>query len=148
MKIIKEVPSLGDVKQRIKFNSHVKSVSELTSGQAARIITPNENTSTFFKEPLNGKAYITYPLSTVVEVEVKNVKQVGELLWLISKVYRDIYDEEDKSTEIDPKAKNKIVCNRITTNGTHGIWGHIIEDLWFESVTIHEDGNITFGIGS
>jgi hypothetical protein len=50
----------------------------------------------------------------------------GYLLWTVAREYAQIYKEHEK----------------------YGVWGHAIEDLGFESITIEKDGVVRLGIGS
>lgn len=103
---------------------------------------------------LSGNVFIDYPLSCIVEVPVKNVKTIGSLLWHISQAYQEIYEEEKKSSSftqamgsVDKKG-HQMICKRGKSNGKFGIWGHSLGDLWFEKITIYDNGNIILGIGS
>jgi len=50
----------------------------------------------------------------------------GYFLWMVAKEYERIYKEHAK----------------------YGVWGHALEDLWFERVTIQKDGVVDLFIGS
>lgn len=88
---------------------------------------------------------LTYPLTRGVRLLVKplvraakpckacgdrDVKQTlmspGYFLWSVAKEYERIYKEHEK----------------------YGIWGHAIEDLGFERITIRKDGVVDLFIGS
>lgn len=93
---------------------------------------------------------ITYPLRTPYEhafsVSNKGMTRI-QLVSLIVKCYRKIYQEEDSA--VGKKTQNiPGMLNRDTSNGPYGIWGHNIEDLMLCSATISPNGTITVGVDS
>lgn len=71
-----------------------------------------------------------------------------DILDFAAQDYKLIYLEEDrvvgKPTDMIPG-----MLNRDRSNGPYGIWGHVIQDLWFERINIDvENKNINFNIGS
>lgn len=78
-----------------------------------------------FDETIDGKLYLCYPLSVVVEQDIQ-FNSLHELITEIRKTYKTIY-----------KAPIK-----------YGIWGHYIGDLVIESITIYEGNLVDVSIGS
>lgn len=85
---------------------------------------------------------ITYPLGTVVVLEYtppastkacRYFMSVGHVLWHVAKAYQKIYEEAEE----DEFGQQK-----------YGIWGHSIDDLVFDGITIREDGVVDLSIGS
>ncbi|KAG2382550.1 hypothetical protein C9374_005130 [Naegleria lovaniensis] len=78
-----------------------------------------------------------YPLSTPAIKEFKCPEQgftQKQLVALICEGYKEIYDEEEKSTSVQPQPMNVAhpgchLVNRCRTTGVYGIWGHCIGDL-------------------
>lgn len=60
--------------------------------------------------------------------------------------YLNIYKEEESADE-DPGMVPGML-NRARSDGPHGIWGHVIEDLFLEGVEDKGDGNFELFIGS
>lgn len=78
-----------------------------------------------FNEELKGKLYLCYPLSVVVENDIK-FNSLHTLISEIRKTYKKIY-----------KAPIK-----------YGIWGHNIYDLVIESIKVYEGNLVSVSIGS
>jgi hypothetical protein len=70
-----------------------------------------------------------------------------DLLLLAKQDYEEIYRREDEAA--GPTGNIPGMLNRASSDGPFGIWGHVMSDLYFESVEVDE-GNFTvnFGIGS
>ena len=115
---------LGNLKQHFKFNVHVNSLAKSDKSTIAKILH-SYNGNRYFNPPIDSIAYITYPLGVRIALDTGLHKNVGELLWNISQVYKYIYKNPSE----------------------YGIWGHNIEDLFFEGIKVYERG-ITFQIGS
>lgn len=91
-----------------------------------------------------------YPLSH--EPHIKHVltpdMSAFDLLIIGRAHYEQIYREEDEDVG---HATGMIdgMLNRQESGGRHGIWGHVLEDLFFEAVNIDRDKRIiSFGMGS
>lgn len=90
---------------------------------------------------------IDYPLNKPVEIEIKSNESIGfkrgELIQLVSKEYKRIYKEEEKSakTKTVPLEDRQGLVNRNETDGKYGIWGHDIEDLDLAAITIHKSND-------
>lgn len=90
---------------------------------------------------------IDYPLNKPIEIEIKSNESVGfkrgELIQLVSKEYKRIYREEEKSakTKTVPLEDRQGLINRNETDGKYGIWGHDIEDLDLAVITIHKSND-------
>lgn len=116
----------------------VKTVAELTHDQALVLLSGQKGNelhdSWIGYEPEDLRITIDYPMDKSVTFKVKprldclKEKYVSLGLFLL--------DVAKKYTEIYKKPKK------------YGIWGHHIDDLVFESVTVTADGRVTLGIGS
>jgi len=111
-------------KESFKCSIHVLSLSNIGKKEARGIIHAYEGK--YFKEPITGEVKITYPLGVDVYLKIKNCKTVGELLWDVSQAYIKIYKHPEK----------------------YRIWGHKMDDLYFERIEISRDGNVELGMGS
>lgn len=100
-----------------------------------------------------------YPLSQPAEFKHTLPPQMGleEFLVLAKEDYQRIYKEEDETTTVPAKNSQTVniggktleLMNRTRTTGKHGIWGHVIGDLYFERVYVDIDNRIVhFDIGS
>lgn len=72
---------------------------------------------------------IDYPIRGIrgtVQIKVKQASSLHDILLPVSKAYEQIYQ----------RAKE------------FGVWGHSINDLFFERVSINEDGTCEISIGS
>lgn len=89
-------------------------------------ITECENV--LFEKELTGKLYLCYPLSVVIEEEIK-YDSLHSLIEEIRRVYKEIY-----------KDYNSVI--------KFGVWGHTIYDLVIESITVYDDNSVEVSIGS
>lgn len=119
---------------------------------------PNVLDQTIFK----GGDYIflyDYPLSHPVDFthNLPLSTTAEDILSLGVEDYRRIYAEEEASSKVEAVDKQHIkvgervltLANRNRTNGQHGIWGHVIDDLYFERIFIDTDQRVvSFFIGS
>jgi hypothetical protein len=149
IKIIKDEDVLkGNIIQTVdNLNQSVLAISETKKEICEEFIRFNQGEK-YFDEPISAKVYIDYPLSVTTEIEVKNIETIGELLWNIAKVYKQIYTEEDKSTKIKPGQLSENIINRNQTDGKYGINFHDLGDLVFELIHIHDNGTIHIHVGS
>jgi len=163
MKIVKEEPKTGKLLKKYSFNVHVESLAKISKNVASRILHAyngeryfSYNAKNYVEKDngsLDGKAYITYPLNVVVEIDIKNCRTTGELLWIISRAYKKIYKEENSTSKIKEisskdRCKRGGLQNRNTTNGSYGIWGHDLRDLYFEGIEIYDNRRIHISMGS
>lgn len=137
----------------IKFdcNQHLKTLLEYPRECVSELVTSfGKPAIKHFDEPITGVVNITYPLTNATKFKVKNITTVGELLYDIAREYERIYEDEEKSTRepILAEEDRGSFINRNTTNGTYGIWGHDIGDLFIEGVEITKDCNINLLMGS
>ena len=99
----------------------------------------------------------SYPLRDSHEFELK--AQDGEitremLVDFICETYKKIYQDEAASlvkpaSTIDERMERGGLLNREETDGTYGIWGHDIGDLFLEGMTYSAaTGKVTLSIGS
>ena len=97
-----------------------------------QIIIPYQNVTLVIDYPLNN------PTSTDIVTSGTGFSR-RNLISQISRVYREIYAEEEKTatTKTIPMEKRKGMINRNTTDGTFGIWGHDLTDLVLSSVEVY-----------
>lgn len=64
----------------------------------------------------------------------------GLLLQEISKHYTYVYTEEERTATVKtlPMEQREMI-NRNETNGTYGIWGHDLGDLFLAGIHVHKD---------
>jgi hypothetical protein len=116
-------------------NYPVKHVGELTLAQASALLSGWDQKNKGFdiwveelKTPL--RVVIDYPLERPVVMEIgnggKGYLTFGEFLWHVAKQYERIYE--------DPEV--------------YGVWGHSIDDLVFERVTVNKNGETHISVGS
>ncbi len=153
MRIINKIPKTEKIIKQYKCVYHIKTVSEITEEQASILLKDNNGYSHVdMGSNKYCKILIDYPLNVTVELKlkVKNIKRFGSLLWKIAQAYKTIYEEEEKTTTtiIIPRNKRKGMINRNPTDGKYGIWGHDLEDLYFEEIEIYDNGVIELFIGS
>jgi hypothetical protein len=92
-----------------------------------------------------------YPLShsVLLQFDGKKPWRLADLINAICAGYVKIYDEEDETRTLPASAPlDSILVNRPKTDGKHGIWGHILNDLYIESVYKGSDGVWLLDIGS
>ncbi|HMV10956.1 MAG TPA: hypothetical protein PKL56_01860 [Cyclobacteriaceae bacterium] len=90
---------------------------------------------------------IDYPLTNPYEFRLISPDgfTCGKLLTAISKQYKFVYAEEEKTATIKTlPVEQREILNRNTTNGKYGIWGHDLTDLDLSEVHVHKapDGRI------
>lgn len=104
-------------------------------GQLADILTPVDFVLTSLegqqrlkREYENLTFEISYPLEDMkVRVLIPKAKMLGDILVPIAKTYKElIYAQPEK----------------------HGIWGHDLDDLFFEGIVIHDDETTELHMGS
>ena len=92
----------------------------------------------------------TYPLSKTAVFKHALTKDMSglDLLLLGRADYERIYREEDGDVGA-PTPMIPGMLNRQQSDGRWGIWGHVIDDLFFEGIEIdHCKSTISFGMGS
>lgn len=128
--------------------------SGLTSPALFRIMTLEINYP--LSNPYIGNIIISENEDKIREFKMKNLPHTivykqnfisyGQLAELIVTKYQEIYIEEDRTTQL-PVQFIPGMFNRDTTDGTYGIWGHIIEDLLLTAVHI-KNNKITLSVDS
>jgi hypothetical protein len=116
-------------KEKIKLNISVKGLSEI-QGDVTNIINATNGKRYLNKEYSNLIFIINYPVSTTLEVKIPKAKSIADILIPIAKAYKDI------------------IYKDIETENKYGVWGHSIQDLYFEKITINENGISKLSIGS
>lgn len=90
---------------------------------------------------------IDYPLTNPYEFKLISPDGFtrGQLLTEISKQYKFVYAEEEKTATVKTlPVEQRQILNRNTTDGKYGIWGHDLNDLDLSEVHVHKapDGRI------
>lgn len=92
--------------------------------------------------------FIDYPLARPVQAPIDASRPAGfserELCRAIRRTYARIYEEEDATANHPGQVGVGHVINRTTSDGVHGIWGHVISDLFIEGIDVYraDDGTI------
>ena len=96
-----------------------------------------------------------YPLARGHEVTLKFQNKGGftrrAFLCAVRDGYQQIYREEHEAVYGNPEAEAPCIngtANRCRTEGPHGIWGHGINDLYFEGYEEKKPGKFELIIGS
>lgn len=118
------------------------------------IINPDE---IIFKNEID--VIFSYPLNDAYEFKLINNNHGGitryDLLNFIKKTYNDIYKQEEETASqqvwefndetytgkvlpMELRLKNCLFMNRHKTDGTYGIWGHDLGDLYLEGLQYNE----------
>ena len=88
---------------------------------------------------------IDYPLNKpcIIELSSDNGFSRENLVKVIAKKYKEIYNEEENTASIKtvPPSERTGMYNRNETNGKYGIWGHDISDLVLTSVWVYRKEN-------
>lgn len=89
-----------------------------------------------------------YPLSNAVELEFTNPGGFNRVQFCkaVHDGYTQIYQIEDGAVG-DPGMIPGML-NRQSSDGPYGIWGHVMSDLYLESIESCGDGRYKLGIGS
>lgn len=121
-----KVPARVNGKLR-RVPSTVQYLEQLVTGDYVRPCKPDS---------LVMRANLDYPLSTAVGVEIQPYDlawrspfycmTVGWLVWSLARAYEKIYEKPDH----------------------YGVWGHGLEDLFFENLTINGNEVRVLGMGS
>jgi len=136
------VSKVGDT---ILLNHHVDTVGELSVGHASRLIHGVIRGVRDLASDLGVRTYrvqITYPLTMGVELSIRpalvtwrppkgtlvkgRATPLGYVLWMIAQEYRRIYSEWRR----------------------YGVWGHAIDDLYFEELRVLRGGRLGLVVGS
>jgi hypothetical protein len=107
------------------------------------------NQHNFEVTPLNLiQIQFEYPLNNPVTFEFENKGGFKALDFLrcVHEVYSRIYQEEDSA--VGNPGYIPGMYNRAASDGPYGIWGHYMEDLWFEGAVETSPGEFELMIGS
>jgi hypothetical protein len=121
----------------IECNIQIASILTMTK-EKARIKLYGNMGRTKFREfffPITGVVKIDYPLTNPDYLDIELEHAFGGILWEIANRYKEIYAGEDK-TATEVESPNPQLINRGRSNGNYGIWGHDLEDLYFEGLQI------------
>lgn len=66
---------------------------------------------------------------------------------LVCADYAKIYAEE-RASMTGEESRVPGMLNRAPSDGKHGVWGHVLTDLFLETADLGEDGTWTLGVGS
>ena len=93
----------------------------------------------------NIRVAVSYPLREKHVFSLSSDDAAGfrrcELALKISLFYQRIYDEEDRSSS-EPPSLVPGLLNRARTQGTYGIWGHVLGDLVLVGVIYEPDSDV------
>lgn len=112
--------------KKIELNIHVESLANV-QGDLTKIIHDTSGERWFEKPYENLKISLTYPFKTPYLLTIEKANNLSDILVPIAKTYKDI-----------------IYAN----SEQYGVWGHVFGDLWFEELTINDDGNCEIFIGN
>jgi hypothetical protein len=135
-------------KKSIECNIQIASILTMTK-EKARIKLYGKLGRTKFREfffPITGVVKIDYPLTNPDFLEIEAEHTFGGILWEIANRYKEIYAGEEK-TATEVESPNPQLINRGRSNGNYGIWGHDLEDLYFERLQI-VGNDISIFVGS
>ena len=127
-KIVDDAMDGDSIIKSLPFDCSVKSLSEISEKNASMIINTLDGVK-WFKEDVSGFAFLKYPLGVIVKVEINSVKSSGSLLWILAQVYKDIYSNKENIEK-------------------YGVYGHEIDDLVFEQISICKNKVIIVSVGS
>jgi hypothetical protein len=121
----------------IECNIQVAQVLKMTKEKAQKRLAGNLGRIQFreFTSAVTGVVKIDYPLTNPDFLEIEAEHAFGGILWEIANRYKEIYAGEDK-TATEVESLNPQLINRGRSNGNYGIWGHDLEDLYFEGLQI------------
>ena len=108
------------------------------------LIPDKENIRICYQYPLSIPCVKTFQTPT-------NGFTQKQLVLLVQRGYREIYDEENTSSSIAEQPMSQAypgcgLINRCETNGVHGIWGHSIGDLYLHTLTYDNSADV-FHVG-
>jgi hypothetical protein len=132
----------------LECNIQIVSVLTMTKEKAGKKLIGGMDglKTSCFPLPVSGVVKIDYPLTNPDYLEIEAEHTFGGLLWEIANRYREIYAGEDK-TATEVESPNPQLINRGRSNGNYGIWGHDLEDLYFERLQI-VGNDISIFVGS
>jgi len=137
-----------------RCNWHVATLAGLTLEQARSLITVESHPEDkkagwqgnwFNRQPETFTVVIDYPMHATVRLEIPPVTvryrrghsrtevHPGSFLWTVAQHYKKIYAEAEASEKGQKK---------------YGIWGHQLEDLYFEGISFDKKGNARLLMGS
>jgi hypothetical protein len=96
-----------------------------------KVVIESSKVRVMFDYPLHNPCVVTFSVRTPTICKKQLIK-------LIARKYEKIYEEEEKTTII-PVSTIPNMYNRNTTNGTYGIWGHILQDLSLNGLEYNEE---------
>lgn len=106
------------------------------------IIISKPKIDVLFEYPLTNKVLKTFNADTT------NGFTAAGLIQMICDFYKEIYEEEDRTTNI-PSENIPNMLNRNETTGKYGIWGHAIGDLYLHTMEYDNNNDFyTLGIDS
>lgn len=135
----------------IRVGISIKAMTEISEDAASQIVSGVSDDGklfNWFPAEQTAEVEIDYPLTLPVSFSVI-FTDLGTLLWHIAQKYKAIYAEEDATAKVPvvPMDERGKLKNRNQTHGKYGIWGHDLDDLWFEGVEI-ENAKVRLLIGS
>lgn len=114
--------------EEIKLNIHVKSLADI-KGNVTNVINGTDGKRFLNKEYIDLVFKIDYPLDPKkpLEVIIPKAKSIADILVPIARAYKTIIYKYPE---------------------TYGVWGHCIEDLYFEGIVIKDDNTTELHLGS
>jgi hypothetical protein len=109
------------------FNIHIGQLADIET-PVNYILMSREGQQHLTQEYDDLTFEIDYPLELEkVRVNIKKARSLADILVPIAKAYKHVvYQEPEK----------------------HGIWGHDLDDLFFEGIVINDDGTTELHVGS
>jgi len=112
--------------EEIRLNISINDLSKVI-GDVTNIINSVDDGKRFLDKKYDELTFsLDYPLERSVEITIFNAETIADILVPIANCYKDIYKQPEK----------------------YGVWGHSIEDLYFERLLLKEEGYSHVFIGS
>lgn len=114
---------------QIQLNANIKAISEI-NGDLSFILNGIDEEGELIhcldKEYKNLSFTINYPLGKDVVIIIEKANMLSDILVPIAMKYKEIYNVPEK----------------------YGVWGHVFDDLFFESISIKDDEECELIVGS
>jgi hypothetical protein len=144
--------SLGDLISTVRFDIKTNDLKDYKDGKIPyiRIDSPQVEIKDLIgkDEVVITQTTVTvvldYPLTGAYQFQLvsPNGFTRAKLITEISKLYYQLYDEEEATATIKTTPmKDRKIYNRNQTNGKYGIWGHDIGDLVLDEIDVYRSKN-------
>lgn len=149
------VAALPPPEPRLSDIAHLVTEWEVP-GRPLRVCAEDELDGSVVVPEREAIVWLDYPLSHVARVPVTAPSRRGftrgAIHRAIAEAYRRVYEEEEATASRPAEEGVGGVINRTETDGAHGIWGHVMSDLFLEGVGVYraDDGTVYIepGMGS